>query len=84
MDKATGGRAKKAGGQGKSLPYQEPHQTSPGAHKLLEESIGREVKRFREKLNLTISEVAKTAHMSAGMLSKIENGATCGRSWRPR
>jgi transcriptional regulator with XRE-family HTH domain len=76
LDKANGGRVKKAGGQGKSLPYQEPHQTSPGAHKLLEESIGREVKRFREKLNLTISEVAKTADMSAGMLSKIENGAT--------
>ncbi len=50
------------------------HRPAPG--KLLEESIGREVKRFREKLGLTISELAKAADMSAGMLSKIENGAT--------
>ncbi|MBC8036443.1 MAG: helix-turn-helix transcriptional regulator, partial [Rhizobiales bacterium] len=42
----------------------------------LEEAIGREVKRFREKLGITISELAKGAAMSAGMLSKIENGAT--------
>ena len=31
---------------------------------------------FREKLGITISELAKAADMSAGMLSKIENGAT--------
>lgn len=57
------------------LPYQEPHAAASQG-KLLEESIGREVKRFREKLGLTISELAKAANMSAGMLSKIENGAT--------
>jgi transcriptional regulator with XRE-family HTH domain len=61
------------GGKGASLPYQEPHG---GADRLLEQVIGREVKRFREKLGLTISELAKGAEMSAGMLSKIENGAT--------
>jgi transcriptional regulator with XRE-family HTH domain len=58
-----------------SLPYQEPHGTRAN-DKLLEQTIGREVKRFREKLGLTISELAKAAGMSAGMLSKIENGAT--------
>jgi transcriptional regulator with XRE-family HTH domain len=58
-----------------SLPYQEPHGPRPN-DKLLEQTIGREVKRFREKLGLTISELAKAASMSAGMLSKIENGAT--------
>jgi transcriptional regulator with XRE-family HTH domain len=58
-----------------TLPYQEPH-AAPSQGKLLEESIGREVKRFREKLGLTIAELAKGAGMSAGMLSKIENGAT--------
>lgn len=57
-----------------ALPYQEPHGTFNG--KLLEEAIGHEVKRFREKLGLTISELAKAADLSAGMLSKIENGAT--------
>jgi transcriptional regulator with XRE-family HTH domain len=58
------------------MPYQEPHGASAHQGKLLEEAIGREVKRFREKLGLTISELAKAAEMSAGMLSKIENGAT--------
>jgi len=60
----------------KKLPYQEPHGSPASQSKLLEEAIGREVKRFREKLGLTISELAKAADMSAGMLSKIENGAT--------
>ena len=60
----------------KGLPYQEPHQTATSRDKLLEEAIGREVKGFREKLGLTISELANAAAMSAGMLSKIENGAT--------
>jgi transcriptional regulator with XRE-family HTH domain len=58
-----------------ALPYQEPHGGRAN-DKLLEQTIGREVKRFREKLGLTISELAKAAAMSAGMLSKIENGAT--------
>jgi transcriptional regulator with XRE-family HTH domain len=56
------------------FPYQDPHA---GARvRRLEEAIGHEVKRFREQLNITISELAKAANMSAGMLSKIENGAT--------
>lgn len=59
---------------GEAFPYQDPHAgLRPGK---LEEAIGREVRRFREKLDITISELAKSAHMSAGMLSKIENGAT--------
>jgi len=61
---------------GEALPYQEPHRVGAAIGKLLEETIGREVKRYREKLGLTISELAKGARMSAGMLSKIENGAT--------
>ena len=59
-----------------SLPYQEPHLAASARGNFLEEAIGREVKRFREKLGITISELAKDAGMSAGMLSKIENGAT--------
>jgi transcriptional regulator with XRE-family HTH domain len=58
------------------LPFQDPHAGDAVRGKLLEEAIGREVKRFREKLGLTISELAKAAGLSAGMLSKIENGAT--------
>lgn len=58
------------------LPYQNPHDGPAQRGKLLEEAIGREVRGFREKLGLTIAELAKAAGLSAGMLSKIENGAT--------
>ncbi len=58
------------------MPYQDPHAQSDGQAKLLEKAIGREVRKCREKLHLTIAELAKAADMSAGMLSKIENGAT--------
>jgi transcriptional regulator with XRE-family HTH domain len=58
------------------LRYQDPHSGTAAQGKLLEQAIGREVKRYREKLGLTIAELAKAAEMSAGMLSKIENGAT--------
>ena len=56
--------------------FQNPHGNAGGAERYLEEAIGREVKRHREKTGLTISELAKAAGLSAGMLSKIENGAT--------
>lgn len=56
--------------------FQNPHRDVAAASRFLEEAIGREVKNFREKMGLTIAELAKAAAMSAGMLSKIENGAT--------
>lgn len=40
----------------------------------LELAIGRELRSFRRKMDLTIAELAKLAGLSAGMLSKIENG----------
>ena len=58
-----------------AYPYQDPH-AGRAREMLLERAIGREVKRQREKLDVTISELAKAAGISAGMLSKIENGAT--------
>lgn len=42
----------------------------------LELSIGREVKRFRAQLGVTVADLAKQAGLSVGMLSKIENGQT--------
>jgi transcriptional regulator with XRE-family HTH domain len=67
-------RSRKKKDREAAFPYQDPHAgVRPGR---LEEAIGHEVRRFREKLNITISELAKSAKMSAGMLSKIENGAT--------
>jgi transcriptional regulator with XRE-family HTH domain len=56
-------------------PFQDPH-AGKSRDMLLEQAIGREVRRQREKLDITISELAKAAGISAGMLSKIENGAT--------
>jgi transcriptional regulator with XRE-family HTH domain len=56
------------------FPFQDPH--AGVRPRRLEQSIGREVRRFREKLNITLSELAKAAKISAGMLSKIENGGT--------
>jgi DNA-binding XRE family transcriptional regulator len=72
LDKGNGRKPAQASG----LPYQDPHGHGEVQGKLLEQAIGREVKGFREKLGLTIAELAKAADMSAGMLSKIENGAT--------
>lgn len=42
----------------------------------LELAIGSEVRSFRKQLKLTVTEVAKAASLSPGMLSKIENGNT--------
>lgn len=72
MDKRNGSRPTSK----TDMPYQDPHVSGAAQGRLLEEAIGREVKRSREKLGLTIAELAKAAGMSAGMLSKIENGAT--------
>jgi transcriptional regulator with XRE-family HTH domain len=45
-----------------------------GPENKLELAIGREIRSFRKKMDLTIAELAKLAELSAGMLSKIENG----------
>ncbi len=47
-----------------------------GSVKALEVAIGRQVRTFRKRLNLTVANVAKQAQLSSGMLSKIENGLT--------
>lgn len=42
----------------------------------LETAIGRQVRSLRRSLDLTVVELARLAGLSAGMLSKIENGVT--------
>lgn len=54
--------------------FQDPHG-GQGSNRL-EISIGREVRRAREKLNLTLNDLARASNISGGMLSKIENGGT--------
>ena len=48
-------------------------QTSENA---LEKAIGRQVKRYRRQLGLTITDMCNRTGLSAGMMSKIENGNT--------
>ncbi len=42
----------------------------------LERAIGRQVKRYRGQLGLTITDMCSRTGLSAGMMSKIENGNT--------
>ncbi len=42
----------------------------------LEKAIGRQVKRYRGQLGLTITDMCTRTGLSAGMMSKIENGNT--------
>src|SRR5258708_31046666 len=49
-----------------------PAEPSPRA---LEVGIGAQVRRLRKALDLTVAELGTAAEISAGMLSKIENGA---------
>ena len=65
-----------AGDDGRFLPYQDPHALAGASENRLEVAIGREVRGFRKALDMTVTELAKAAGLSAGMLSKIENGMT--------
>lgn len=55
---------------------QDPHELGGARDNLLEVAIGREVRAFRDRLGLTVSDLAGAAGLSLGMLSKIENGLT--------
>ena len=55
--------------------FQDPHHVASREARL-EAAIGREVRTFRHQLNMTVTQLAQAANMSAGMLSKIENGQT--------
>ncbi len=64
-------------GDGKApVLVQNPHVAARSVRKPLEASIGQEVRRLREQAGVTIAKLAKSADMSSGMLSKIENGTT--------
>src|SRR5512133_1088362 len=61
-------RAAKELRTGSSAPVELPRRT-------VEQEIGTEVRRLRKSLDLTVAELGAAAGISAGMLSKIENGA---------
>ena len=60
----------------KEFEMQDPHSLAGKRESNLEIAIGREVREFRRKLDITVAELARQAGLSAGMLSKIENGMT--------
>jgi transcriptional regulator with XRE-family HTH domain len=59
-----------------ALDGQDPHALSGARDNVLEVAIGREVRAFRKKLGITVSDLARATGLSLGMLSKIENGVT--------
>jgi len=68
-------RAARTGNGGGETQFQDPHHVASRATRL-EAAIGREVRIFRHQLGMTVTQLAQSANMSAGMLSKIENGQT--------
>ena len=59
-----------------AMPSQDPHALEGARDNILEVAIGREVRAFRNKLGITVSDLAAATGLSLGMLSKIENGVT--------
>lgn len=59
-----------------ALPQQDPHRVREPREKSLETAIGRAVRAYRQKQGITVAELATSTGLSAGMLSKIENGNT--------
>lgn len=55
---------------------QDPHSTHNEREKVLEVAIGRVVRAYRRKKEMTVAELAAGTGLSTGMLSKIENGNT--------
>ena len=53
---------------------QDPHATGSAREKVLEVAIGREVRAYRKRQGVTVAELSASTGISAGMLSKIENG----------
>lgn len=60
----------------KMISGQDPHALTGARDKVLEVAIGREVRTFRNKLGINISDLSAATGISVGMLSKIENGMT--------
>lgn len=58
------------------MSRQDPHRIRDRNERNLERAIGRAVRDLRQRRGQTVVEAAQAAGLSAGMLSKIENGAT--------
>jgi transcriptional regulator with XRE-family HTH domain len=58
------------------LQVQDPHALEGARENSLEVAIGHQVREFRMKLGMTVADLGRQAGLSAGMMSKIENGVT--------
>jgi transcriptional regulator with XRE-family HTH domain len=58
------------------LQLQDPHALEGARENTLEVAIGHQVREFRNKLGMTVADLGRQAGLSAGMMSKIENGVT--------
>jgi transcriptional regulator with XRE-family HTH domain len=58
------------------LQLQDPHALQGARENRLEVAIGHQVREFRIKLGMTVADLGRQAGLSAGMMSKIENGVT--------
>lgn len=67
-------RTKRKVRRGESPSVQDAHALTGSDENRLEVAIGRQVREFRNKMDVTVVELARSAGLSAGMLSKIENG----------
>ncbi|NSX92919.1 helix-turn-helix domain-containing protein [Agrobacterium tumefaciens] len=56
------------------FPSQDPHAVREPRVNNLEMAIGHEVRAYRKKLGITVTDLASATGVSVGMLSKIENG----------
>ncbi|MFT3998865.1 MAG: helix-turn-helix domain-containing protein [Rhizobium sp.] len=59
---------------GRSAFSQNPHAVREPKENNLEMAIGHEVRAYRKKLGITVTDLAASTGISLGMLSKIENG----------
>jgi len=59
---------------GRAAFSQDPHAVREPKENNLEMAIGHEVRAFRKKLGITVTDLAAATGISLGMLSKIENG----------
>ena len=60
----------------RSVALQRVDAADEGKGNHLEAAIGRQVRQFRQQLDMTLAELAKVTGLSPGMMSKIENGMT--------
>lgn len=59
---------------GRAAFSQDPHAVREPKENNLEMAIGHEVRAYRKKLGITVTDLAAATGISLGMLSKIENG----------